>query len=76
MLKAIAIEYKGAFGIQPLISVALIYILNELRIETQNTQSLIFKSRYPCIYKFSIFETEMSSFWWNFHHWLHWKLSK
>ena len=21
-------------------------------------------------------ETEMSSFWWNFHHWLHWKLSK
>ena len=20
-------------------------------------------------------ETEMSSFWWNFHHWLHWKLS-
>ena len=24
----------------------------------------------------SITETEMSSFWWNFHHWLHWKLSK
>ena len=23
-----------------------------------------------------ITETEMSSFWWNFHHWLHWKLSK
>ena len=22
-----------------------------------------------------ITETEMSSFWWNFHHWLHWKLS-
>ena len=21
-------------------------------------------------------ESEMSSFWWNFHHWLHWKLSK
>ena len=21
-------------------------------------------------------EMEMSSFWWNFHHWLHWKLSK
>ena len=21
-------------------------------------------------------ETEMSSFWWNYHHWLHWKLSK
>ena len=21
-------------------------------------------------------ETEMSSFWWHFHHWLHWKLSK
>ena len=21
-------------------------------------------------------ETEMSSFWWNSHHWLHWKLSK
>ena len=21
-------------------------------------------------------ETEMLSFWWNFHHWLHWKLSK
>ena len=21
-------------------------------------------------------ETEMSSFWWNLHHWLHWKLSK
>ena len=21
-------------------------------------------------------ETQMSSFWWNFHHWLHWKLSK
>ena len=21
-------------------------------------------------------ETKMSSFWWNFHHWLHWKLSK
>ena len=21
-------------------------------------------------------ETEMSSFWWNFNHWLHWKLSK
>ena len=20
-------------------------------------------------------ETKMSSFWWNFHHWLHWKLS-
>ena len=20
-------------------------------------------------------ETEMSSFWWHFHHWLHWKLS-
>ena len=26
--------------------------------------------------KFSpITETEMSSFWWHFHHWLHWKLS-
>ena len=24
----------------------------------------------------TITETEMSSFWWNFHHWLHWKLSK
>ena len=24
----------------------------------------------------NITETEMSSFWWNFHHWLHWKLSK
>ena len=23
-----------------------------------------------------ITETETSSFWWNFHHWLHWKLSK
>ena len=23
-----------------------------------------------------ITEVEMSSFWWNFHHWLHWKLSK
>ena len=23
-----------------------------------------------------ITETEMSSFWWNYHHWLHWKLSK
>ena len=22
-----------------------------------------------------ITETKMSSFWWNFHHWLHWKLS-
>ena len=21
-------------------------------------------------------KTKMSSFWWNFHHWLHWKLSK
>ena len=25
---------------------------------------------------YSCTETEMSSFWWNFHHWLHWKLSK
>ena len=23
-----------------------------------------------------ITETEMSSFWWNYHHWQHWKLSK
>ena len=23
-----------------------------------------------------IIEMEMSSFWWNFHHWLHWKSSK
>ena len=27
---------------------------------------------YAC---FNITETEKSSFWWNIHHWLHWKLS-
>ena len=27
------------------------------------------------IYIYICTETEMLSFWWNFHHWLHWKLS-
>ena len=27
-------------------------------------------------FPFQCTETEMPSFWWNFHHWLHWKLSK
>ena len=29
-----------------------------------------------CLPRLCNTETEMSSFWWNFHHWLHWKLSK
>ena len=28
------------------------------------------------VHSYTNTETEMSSFWWNFHHWLHWKLSK
>ena len=31
---------------------------------------------WVCILQMLNTETEMSSFWWNFHHWLHWKLSK
>ena len=32
---------------------------------------------YLCRFMCSIYtETEKSSFWWNVHHWLHWKLSK
>ena len=34
----------------------------------------ILRSQLPRVYCYT--ETEMSSFWWNFHHWLHWKLSK
>ena len=29
-----------------------------------------------CLERFPHTETEKSSFWWNVHHWLHWKLSK
>ena len=36
----------------------------------------IVSSAYNPIQKAIYTETEMSSFWWNFHHWLHWKLSK
>ena len=45
-------------------------------------QAVVRNSRIYCTQLFSKFvsfcstETEMSSFWWNFNHWLHWKLSK
>ena len=48
------------------------------------SRAQLWKRSAPCIYDDSLTlqelqsltETEMSSFWWNFHHWLHWKLSK
>ena len=40
--------------------------------------TVLFKKWDQYLEKMSIhyFETDMSSFWWNSHHWLHWKLSK
>ena len=46
-------------------SVSLLYWVN-----------VVFVYHNSVVYLLLFTETEMSSFWWNFHHWLHWKLSK
>ena len=48
-----------------------------LRTKASNAENDVMTSSCPMPFLTAknYIETEMSSFWWNFHHWLHWKLS-
>ena len=53
----------------------IVLLHNTVRCQHKLNQSKIswdIHNKHPIVYA----EMEMSPFWWNFHHWLHWKLSK